>query len=272
MPIVFVPFPYRSFTSSHADISMDRDLSFLAHCDNGELQKLCDILTHDKDGRLRLTESLTSTEVYLENYPEKMQALAPAVANELLRFGSNSIVTSLRYNTPDSYETVVRRVCHQMGVKVGKYDNAVTMEHTLLEELCESGLKSLTLEELRTVADQLEIPAKGLTKQAIAAAILAAMRISPILFRRVAVSMTYEFLSFVIGRGVAVVGARSLQRSLGVLTGPLGWIILAGWTAWDIASPAYRVCIPAVIQVALMRLPAGPEVQPESETEKGREA
>lgn len=263
MPIVFDSPLSRFFSSSHADSSMDRDLSFLAHCDNSELQKLCDILTHDQNGHLRMTERLTSTETYLENYPEQMQALAPAVADELLRFGSNSIATALRYNTPDSYETVVRRVCHQMGVKVGKYDNAVTMEHALLEELCESGLKSLTLEELRTVADQLDIPAKGLTKQAIAAAILAAMRLSPVFFRRVAVSMTYEFLSFVIGRGVAVVGARSLQRSLGVLAGPLGWIILTGWTAWDIASPAYRVCIPAVIQVALMRL----ELQ-----EEGRDA
>ena len=275
MPLVFDTPLSRFFTSFRADSSMDRDLSFLAHCDNSELQKLCDILTHDQNGHLRLTEHLTSKEVYLENYPEQMQSLAPAIADELLRFGSNSIATALRYNTPDSYETVVRRVCRQMKVKVGKYDNVATMEYALLEELCESGLKSLTLEELRTVADQLDIPAKGLTKQAIAAAILAAMRISPIFFRRVAVSMTYEFLSFVIGRGVAVAGARSLQRSLGVLAGPLGWIILTGWTAWDIASPAYRVCIPAVIQVALMRLPAETETQPESVSEtmeEGRDA
>jgi len=245
---------------------MDKDLRFLAHCENSELKKLCDILTHDEDGNLRFTESLTATDSYLENYPENMSSMAPAVADELLRFGSNSIATAIRHNTPDSYETVVRRVCRQMGVSVGKYDNAVTMEHALLEDLCESGLKSLTLEELRDVADQLEIPSKGLKKQAIAAAILAAMRISPILFRRVAVSMTYEFLSFVIGRGAAIVGARSLQRSIGALAGPLGWVILAGWAAWDIASPAYRVCVPAVIQVALMR----PQAETDSEDERAQ--
>lgn len=259
MPIVCYPLFSRFFASSHADTSMDKDLSFLAHCDNGELQKLCDILTHDQNGQLRLTESLTCKEVYLENYPENMQALAPAIADELLRFGSNSIATALRYNTPDSYETVVRRVCHQMGVKVGKYDNAVTMERVLLEDLCEDGVKSLTLEELRTAADELGIPSKGLVKQALAAAILAAMRISPVVFRKVAVSMTYEVLSYVIGRGVAVVGARSFQRTLGVMAGPVGWAFLAAWTAWDIASPAYRVCIPAVIQIALMRLSLEPD-------------
>ena len=266
MPIVYYPPFSRSFFSRHADTSMDKDLRFLAHCENSELKKLCDILTHDEDGNLRFTESLTATDSYLENYPENMSSMAPAVADELLRFGSNSIATAIRHNTPDSYETVVRRVCRQMGVSVGKYDNAVTMEHALLEDLCESGLKSLTLEELRDVADQLEIPSKGLKKQAIAAAILAAMRISPILFRRVAVSMTYEFLSFVIGRGAAIVGARSLQRSIGALAGPLGWVILAGWAAWDIASPAYRVCVPAVIQVALMR----PQAETDSEDERAQ--
>jgi uncharacterized protein YaaW (UPF0174 family) len=35
--------------------------------------------------------------------------------------------------------------------------------------------------------------------------------------------------------------------------GPIGWAALAGWTSSDIASPAYRVMIPAVIMVASMR-------------------
>ena len=255
-----------SFASSHADTSMDKDLAFLAHCENGELRKLCDLLTFDKDGKLRFTESLTTKEVYLENYPEHIAILAPAVADELLRFGSNSISTALHHNTPDSYETVVRRVCHQMHVHIGKYDNAAAMERALLESICESSIKSMTLEELRDIAEDAGVPYKGLYKQALAAAILAAMRVSPVVFRRVAISVTYEVLSFVIGRGIAVVGARAVQRSLGVLTGPVGWIVLTAWTAWDIASPAYRVCIPAVIQVALMRLTS------DSESKEGRDA
>lgn len=259
MPMVFATPASRSFTSSHADTSMDKDLCFLAHCENSELRKLCDILTHDKNGRLRISERLTSKEAYLENYPEHMQALAPAVADELLRFGSNTIATALHHDTPDSYEAVVRRVCHQMHVRIGKYDNAATMERALLESICESSLKSMTLEELRNLAEEAGIPSKGLLKQALAAAILAAMRISPVVFRRVAISVTYEVLAFVIGRGVAIVGARALQRTLGVLAGPVGWIALTVWTLWDIASPAYWVCIPAIIQVALMRLDSSSE-------------
>ena len=259
MPMVFASPLSRSFVSSHADTSMDKDLCFLVHCENSELRKLCDILTHDKDGHVRLSESLTATDVYLENYPERMQALAPSVADELLRFGSNSISTIIRHNTPDSYEAIVRRVCRQMKVKVGKYDTTTTMEHALLESLCEASIKSMAIDELRSLAEEAGIPSKGLMKKALAAAILVSMRINPVIFRRVAISVAYEFLSFVIGRGVALVGGRIVQRSVGVLLGPVGWIILTAWTAWDIASPAYRVCIPAIIQVALMRLSFEPE-------------
>ena len=264
--MVYASSPSRSFASSNADTSMDKDLIFLTHCENSELRKLCDILTHDKDGRIRLSESLTASEVYLENYPENMSALAPAIADELLRFGSNTLVTAVRHGVPDRYETVVRRVCRQMNVRIGIYDDAVAMEHALLESVCTSAIKSMSADQLRDLADKAGIHNKSLKKQALMAAILATMRISPVAFRRVALSVTYEVLSYLMGRGVAVMGARALQRSLGIWIGPLNWILLLIWAVWDCASPAYRVCIPAVIQIAIMRLTFC------SGTEEGRNA
>jgi len=44
-----------------------------------------------------------------------------------------------------------------------------------------------------------------------------------------------------------------LTRTMAILTGPIGWVITGLWTAVDIAGPAYRVTIPAVIQVAALR-------------------
>lgn len=266
MPLVFDSPLSRFFTSSHADTSMDKDLRFLARCENSELRKLCDILTHDKDGHLRFAEQLTTTDVYLEHYPERMQDLAPAIADELLRFGSNRLATSLRHFTPDSYEVVVRKVCRQMKVEVGKYDGVSAMERALLENLCESSIKSMSLNELRNLADEAGISSKGLRKQALVAAILVAMRVSPMSFRRIVVSTSYRILSIMVGRRLALVGVRAAQGMVGALSGPLGCVLLSIWTAWDIASPSYRVCIPAVIQVALMRLSS------KSELKEGRKA
>ncbi|WP_338420424.1 hypothetical protein, partial [Aeromonas veronii] len=37
------------------------------------------------------------------------------------------------------------------------------------------------------------------------------------------------------------------------LTGPIGWVISGVWAAVDLAGPAYKVTIPCVIHVAMLR-------------------
>jgi len=43
------------------------------------------------------------------------------------------------------------------------------------------------------------------------------------------------------------------MRGIGIALGPIGWAITAVWTFADLSSPAYRVTVPAVIQIAYMR-------------------
>lgn len=57
-----------------------------------------------------------------------------------------------------------------------------------------------------------------------------------------------------IGRGIAVIASGTvLSRTLSILTGPVGWALTTAWTAYDIAGPAYRVIVPAVIYIAYLR-------------------
>ena len=60
-------------------------------------------------------------------------------------------------------------------------------------------------------------------------------------------------LKALIGRGLSLAGNAALTRTMAILTGPIGWVITGLWTAIDIAGAAYRVTIPAVIQVAALR-------------------
>jgi uncharacterized protein YaaW (UPF0174 family) len=57
-----------------------------------------------------------------------------------------------------------------------------------------------------------------------------------------------------LGRSITMMGLGTIGRYIGVATGPIGWALLAGWTISDIASPAYRVMIPAVMMIATMRI------------------
>ncbi len=65
--------------------------------------------------------------------------------------------------------------------------------------------------------------------------------------------MANAILKALIGRGLSFAGNTILTRTMAVLTGPVGWAITAIWTLVDVGGTAYRVTIPAVIYVAVLR-------------------
>ena len=234
-------------------MTTDKDLRFLSSCENEDLRILCDILTHDRLGNIRITEQLTSTDEYNRNYPEDMLFLVPQISNELLKYGSNTLST-LWNREPDSYETVLRRVCKQMDVPVSDHDTITKMERNLLTTLCQDTLNKMSERELRLLANENGIPDKTLTRQALTAALLMAVRTSRAVLARIAARIIQYIVEIITIRGVATAGIETATRAVGGVLGPIGWIALGAWTVYDITSPAYRVCIPAVLQVAYMRL------------------
>lgn len=231
----------------------DKDLRFLSSCENEDLRVLCDILTHDRLGNIRVTEQLTATDEYNRNYPEDMLFLVPQISNELLKYGSNTLAT-FWHNEPDSYETVLRRVCKQMDVRTMEKDSVTKMEHNLLTTLCQDTLNKMSERELRLLANENGIPDKTLTRQALTAALLMAVRTSRAVLTRIAARVIQYIIEIITIRGVATAGIETATRAVGGALGPIGWIALGAWTVYDITSPAYRVCVPAVLQVAYMRL------------------
>ena len=231
----------------------DKDLRFLSSCENEDLRVLCDILTHDRHGNIRITEQLTATDEYNRNYPEDMLFLVPQISNELLKYGSNTLAT-FWHNEPDSYATVLRRVCKQMDVRTMEQDSVAKMEHNLLTTLCQDTLNKMSERELRLLANENGIPDKTLTRQALTAALLMAIRTSRAVLTRIAARVIQYIVEIITIRGVATAGIETATRAVGGALGPIGWIALGAWTVYDISSPAYRVCVPAVLQVAYMRL------------------
>ena len=70
-------------------MKQDKDLIFLASCQNDDLQALCDILTCKSNGDLRETEQLVGTDAYISYYPDNMQMMAKEQVRE--RFGNEEM-------------------------------------------------------------------------------------------------------------------------------------------------------------------------------------
>jgi uncharacterized protein YaaW (UPF0174 family) len=234
-------------------MKQDKDLAFLATCENEDLRTLCDILTYNNKGEIRLSEQLTNSDAYINYYPNRMNLMTNELAEELRKFGSNTVKTICRKGEADSYETIVRRVCKRMKINVGSDNNTQEMERELLISICEHTTEKLSNEELRSFADKAGIPHKRLNRQMLVYAVMVAIRRNTYLMTEMVYYVSLRIANMLLGRWITVMGMSTVGRYLGMAAGPIGWAALAGWTISDIASPAYRVMIPAVIMVASMR-------------------
>ncbi len=236
-------------------MSVDFDLHFLQYCENDDLRVLCDILMFDNQGKIRISERLSNSDSYLKCYPDNMHGMWKELACELQGFGGNSILNYLRDGQGPSYERIIRDVCKRMHVKdLDKNDTVEQMEHKLLLTVSADAIGHLNEKEIRSIMDECDIHGYDYTKQGLIAALIALQAINRrvyVIVIQTVIRMTTEFL---VGRGVAMVGMGIVSRFVSVLCGPIGWIFLTGWTIWDLLGPAYRVTIPAVVQVAYMRV------------------
>ncbi len=51
-----------------------------------------------------------------------------------------------------------------------------------------------------------------------------------------------------------MVGKVALKKTLGILAGPIGWVITGTLVSVNLAGPAYRVTVPACVLIAALRL------------------
>ena len=239
----------------------DRDLEFLTRCSNSDLKELCDILVFDDHGRYRLTEGLSSSDDYLRNYPDNMQGMVDAISEELLRFGSNTLVTYAHHGRPDSYETIVRRVCKIMRVSIAEDDDSIVMERHLLENVCEATLRNMSEEELREIASEVAPFDKNLSRPALLTALIIAIKKCPKVFAKVVRTAITHIMTLIGGRALAINGGKAAQVLIGFSVGPAAWALTTCWALWDLASPAYRVIIPAVLKIAAMRYITAPRIE-----------
>lgn len=231
----------------------DPDLEFLEQLDSADLNDLVNCLTHDKDGVVRLTEELTATSLYKQHQPDHHQYWN-LIAAEIQCFGANSLVTLFRAGKGVEYREILTDVCDKMKVNYNKASSVEVIENNLLLKVLKDALDKMSPEELRELAESIGIKqALLLTPESVLGVFQAVFRAGGFKSYQLTLIVVNAVLKAMIGRGLSLAGNAALTRTIGVLTGPIGWAITGTWTAVDIASAAYRVTIPAVIQVAALR-------------------
>ncbi|GAA7613053.1 hypothetical protein HpMMM21_18370 [Helicobacter pylori] len=67
-----------------------------------------------------------------------------------------------------------------------------------------------------------------------------------------------------------MVGKVALKKTLGILAGPIGWVITGALVSINLAGPAYRVTVPACVLIAALRLKLKAEQEARLKAEQER--
>ncbi|EKF9515537.1 hypothetical protein O1C21_003732, partial [Vibrio cholerae] len=139
-------------------------------------------------------------------------------------------------------------------VNYNKYSSVEQIESNLLMKILTDALQKMSAEELKELALSTGVKnTSGVTAEAMVGIFQAVFRAGGFKSYQLTVIIVNAVLKVLIGRGLSFAGGAMLTRTMAILTGPIGWVITGVWTAIDVAGPAYRVTIPAVIQIAALR-------------------
>ncbi|SDO92617.1 DUF3944 domain-containing protein [Selenomonas ruminantium] len=230
----------------------DEDLEILSIAENDDLQVLVDYLTRDEDGDLRLTEELTSTSGY-KNNRNNPNAYWQDIAAELQCFGGNTFVNFLRGGEGVTYREVLCDVCDYLNVNYNSDASISVIEMNLLCKILIKALDEMDDDQMKELIDNLDIKVNHFTKQAVIAALQMMILKTGFSPYKISVIVANAVARTLLGRGISVAGNAALTKAISVFAGPVGIALNALWLAIDIAGPAYRVTVPAVIQVAYIR-------------------
>lgn len=229
-----------------------KNLDFLYRASNDDLRILCDIVVKDKNGNFRMTENLSGTKTFKQYYPDNIRAMLSELVDEFRLFGGNSFANLFRGSGP-GYTEILRDVAKRNKVSFRKSNSDEQIEQYLLQKLFDESLNNASDEDLRQMMKELGYPTTNFTRQAAIATLMTAWKAGGFQSYILLVSVVNAVMKFLIGRGLSLVANAALTRMASIMMGPVGWVLTALWTIIDIAGPAYRVTIPAVIQIAYIR-------------------
>ena len=228
----------------------DKDLEILATADNEDLKLLVAYLTKDKNGGRITTETLTFTDEYRSN-PDNPHSYWRQIVAELQCFGGNTAVNKVRGGKGVLYREILCDVCDKKDVKYDKKADVADIESSLLEKIMVDAVEKMDDEQMQELVKTLKLDVGAISHQAVSAGIRTGMLAGGFFSMQVASIIAYELAADIFAGFATQLAGFVAWRGLGFLSGPVG---MAALTALAFAGPAYRITVPAVVQVAYIRL------------------
>lgn len=179
---------------------------------------------------------------------------ADFIETRLRYMGSNDIATWFRDGKCVEYDEIVNDVGSKLGVPVKKELSTAHNEELIINKMFEDIINKMSDDEKRQLLKSLGISDSKIPLGSISAtAVISLLKQSGFWVYKTSVIVANVIAKALLGRGLAFATNAAVTRTIGVILGPVGWILSGAWLAIDIAGPAFRCTVPSVIHVALLR-------------------
>jgi len=225
----------------------------LHRADVEDLDVLTDYVTDRGEGRLALDGDICKRLVRCKQAGHYSESDRDLIAQEIRAFGGNTMINLFR-REGIKYEELVVDVASHLKANFPKSADVAEIEYAILQKIFTDSIAKMSDDERRQVLQELNVGDLTGLGPAQLAAVLATARLAGFGTYKMALVVANSISRSLLERGLTPAINAGLSRTLSLVIGPIGWIITGLWTVADMASPAYRVTVPCVIQVAYMRL------------------
>ncbi|HBN1095718.1 TPA: acidic protein MsyB [Escherichia coli] len=222
----------------------DSDLDFLQHCSEEQLANFARLLTHNEKGKTRLSSVLMRNELFksMEGHPEQHRRNWQLIAGELQHFVGDSIANKLRGHGK-LYRAILLDVSKRLKLKADKEMSTFEIEQQLLEQFLRNTWKKMDEEHKQEFLHAVDARVNELEE------LLPLLMKDKLLAKGVSHLLSSQLTRILRTHAAMSVLEHGLLRGAG-LGGPVG-AALNGVKA--VSGSAYRVTIPAVLQIACLR-------------------
>lgn len=222
----------------------DSDLDFLQHCSEEQLANFAQLLTHNEKGKTRLSSVLMRNELFksMEGHPEQHRRNWQLIAGELQHFVGDSIANKLRGHGK-LYRAILLDVSKRLKLKADKEMSTFEIEQQLLEQFLRNTWKKMDEEHKQEFLHAVDAKVNELEE------LLPLLMKDKLLAKGVSHLLSSQLTRILRTHAAMSVLGHGLLRGAG-LGGPVG-AALNGVKA--VSGSAYRVTIPAVLQIACLR-------------------
>nr|WP_242678747.1 YaaW family protein [Helicobacter pylori] len=169
------------------------------------------------------------------------------------------------------YKEILCDACDHLKVNYNEKSETSLIEQNMLSKLLKDSLEKMSGRQIKELTHELGMTnidkVIGENKQVLIASVLTLFKAGGSHSYALAVSVADAMVRQTLGHGLSsVIGKVALKKTLGVLAGPIGWVITGALVSINLAGPAYRVTVPACILVATLRK----KLKAEQEAEQAR--